>query len=163
MKLKTLLIAATALASISVSALAEDYKVGQVMIKDTWARVTLQSRPAAAYMKIHNMGETADKIVAVSSPIAERVELHTHSMDDGVMRMRKVEEIALPPKGHTELKPGGLHLMIFGLKREIKKGEMLPLQLTLKEAGEVEIMAKVGAKAAGSDHSGHSHSHGQTQ
>ncbi len=161
MKLKTLLIAATALASISVSAVADDYKVGQVMIADTWARVTLQSRPAAAYMKIHNMAETADKIVAASSPLADRVELHTHSMDDGVMRMRQVEEIALPAKGHTELKPGGLHLMIFGLKREVKKGEMLPLKLTFKEAGEVEIMAKVGNKAAGSDHSGHSH--GQTQ
>ncbi|MEM8687303.1 MAG: copper chaperone PCu(A)C [Pseudomonadota bacterium] len=167
MKLKTVLISAMALASISVSALADDYKVGQVMIKDTWARVTLQSRPAAAYMQIHNMGETADKIVAASSPLAERVELHTHSMDEGVMRMRKVEEIAVPAKGQTELKPGGLHLMIFGLKREIKKGEMLPLKLTLQEAGEVEIMAKVGAKAGGSDHSGHdhnhSHSHGQTQ
>ena len=156
MKLKSLLVAATALASISASAIADDYKVGQVMIGEPWARVTLQSRPAAAYMKIHNMAGTADKIVAVSSPLAERVELHTHTMDEGVMRMRKVEEIVLPAKGHVELKPGGLHLMIFGLKRQIKKGEMLPLKLTLKEAGEVEIMAPVGAKAAGMDHSGHS-------
>lgn len=163
MKLKTLFVAAAAFASISVNAAAEDYKVGQVMIGEPWARVTLQSRPAAAYMKIHNMGEAADKIVAVSSPLAERVELHTHTMDNGVMRMRKVEAITLPAKGHTELKPGGLHLMIFGLKREIKKGEMLPLKLTLEGAGEIEIMASVGAKAGGADHSGHSHSHGQSE
>ena len=159
MKLRTLLIAATALGAMSAGALAEDFKVGEVMIGAPWARVTLQSRPAAAYMMIHNMAETGDKILAVSSSHAERVEMHTHSMSEGVMRMRKVEAIDLPAKGHTELKPGGLHLMIFGLKRQIKTGEMLPLKLTFQKAGDVEIKAVVGAKPGGTDHS----SHGQTQ
>ncbi len=81
--------------------------------------------------------------------------MHTHTMTDGVMRMRQVEAIELASKGHTELKPGGLHLMIFGLKRMVKKGEMIPIKLTLKTAGEVEIKAKVGGKAGGMDHSGH--------
>ncbi len=155
MKLKTILIAATALASMSLGALAEDAKVGQVMIGAPWARVTLQDRPAAAYMKIHNMGDAADMIVAASSPLAERVEMHTHTMTDGVMKMRKVEGIELPAKAHTELKPGGLHLMIFGLKQAVKKGEMIPIKMTLKAAGEVEIKAMVGDKAGAMDHSGH--------
>ncbi len=155
MKLKTVLIAAAALASMTAGALAEDYKVGKVMIGAPWARVTLQNRPAAAYMKLHNMGDAADMIVAASSPLAERVEMHTHTMKDGVMKMRQVEGIELPSKGHTELKPGGLHLMIFGLKRMVKKGEMIPITLTLKTAGEVEIKAMVGSKAGAMDHSGH--------
>ncbi len=155
MKLKTVLIAAAAFTSMTFGALAEDYKVGNIMVGDTWARVTLQSRPAAAYMTLHNMGDTADSIVGASSPLAERVELHTHTMTDGVMRMRQVETIELPAKGHTELKPGGLHLMIFGLKRLVKKGETIPITLTLKTAGNVEIKAMVGAKAGAMDHSGH--------
>ena len=155
MKLRTLLIAGGALAATVLGAHADGFKVGQVMIDGPWARVTLQNRPAAAYMTIHNMAESADRIVAVSSPLADKVEMHTHSMSDGVMRMRQVEAIDLPAKGHAELKPGGLHLMIFGLKRQIKKGEMLPLKLTLKRAGEVEIEAAVGSKPGGMDHSGH--------
>lgn len=155
MKLKTMLIAAAALTSLTAGVMAEDYKVGQVMIGAPWARVTLKDRPAAAYMKVHNMGDAADMIVAVSSPLADRVEMHTHTMADGVMRMRQVEAIELKPNGHTELKPGGLHLMIFGLKRLVKKGEMIPIKLTLKTAGEVEIKAMVGDKAGAIDHSGH--------
>lgn len=155
-KLKFVLIAA-ALTSMAFGAVAEEYKVGEVMIGAPWARVTLKDRPAAAYMKLHNMSDAADMIVAASSPLAERVEMHTHTLTDGVMRMRKVDGIELPPKGHTELKPGGLHLMIFGLKRLVKKGEMIPLKLTMKTAGEVEVMAKVGGKAGATDHSGHKH------
>ena len=154
-KLKTVLIASAAVLSMAVGAVAEDYTVGNVMIGEPWARVTLKSRPAAAYMTLHNMGDAADKIVAASSPLAERVEMHTHSMTDGVMRMRKVEAIDLVPKGHTELKPGGLHLMIFGLKEQLKKGQVIPVTLTLKTAGKVEIKALVGGKAGGMDHSGH--------
>ncbi|NNF79643.1 MAG: copper chaperone PCu(A)C [Rhizobiales bacterium] len=155
MKLKSVLIAIATLTPMTFGALAEDYQVGNVMIGAPWARVTLQSRPAAAYMKLHNMSDAADMIVAVSSPLAERVEMHTHTMTDGVMRMRQVEAIELAPKGHTELKPGGLHLMIFGLKRQVKKGEMIPIKLTLKNAGEVEIKAMVGGKPGAMDHSGH--------
>lgn len=160
MNLRTVLIAATACAGMTFGAtygaMAESAKVGQVMIDAPWARVTLQNRPAAAYMKVHNMGDAADSIVAATTPLADRVEIHTHSMTDGVMRMRKIEAIDLPAKVVTELKPGGLHLMIFGLKRLVKKGEMIPITLTLKEAGQVEVNARVGAKAGGMDHSGHS-------
>lgn len=155
MKLRTVLIATAALTSMTFGALAEGYKVGKVMIDAPWARVTLKDRPAAAYMKLHNMGDAADMIIAVSSPLADRVEMHTHTMTDGVMRMRQVEAIEIAPKAHTELKPGGLHLMIFGLKRLIKKGEMIPIKLTLKTAGEIEIKAMVGTSAGAMDHSGH--------
>lgn len=158
MKLRTVLMAAAVLASTGFGAVAEGAKVGQVMIGAPWARVTLQNRPAAAYMKIHNMGDAPDTIVAASSPLAERVEMHTHTMTDGVMRMRKVEGIELPAKAHTELKPGGLHLMMFGLKKAVKKGEMIPIKITLKDAGEVEIKAMVGDKAGAMDHSEHKHS-----
>lgn len=155
MNLRTVLITTAALAVMTSGAMAQSAKVGQVSIEAPWARVTLQSRPAAAYMKIRNMGDAADSIVSASTPLAERVEMHTHTMTDGVMRMRQVDAIALPAKAHTELKPGGLHLMVFGLKRQIKKGEMIPIRLKLKHAGEVEVKAMVGTKPAAMDHSGH--------
>ncbi len=68
---------ALALSVGGFAALAGDYKQGDLSIEKPWARMTIKSRPAAGYMKVHNMGNQADKIVSASSSMAERIELHT--------------------------------------------------------------------------------------
>lgn len=147
MKQLVCLAAAAVLAALSSVALAGDYKAGMIMVKEPWARVTLQNRPAGGYFMIHNMGKEADKLVGASSPLAERAELHTHTMTDGIMRMHHVDAIELPAKSEVALKPGGFHLMIFGLKEPVAKGGRIPVVLKFEKAGELTVDLTVGAKA----------------
>lgn len=130
-----------------------------IMVEHTWARVILHDRPAAGYMSIHNMGGEADRIVSASSPMAERVELHTHLMEGSVMKMRKVDAVDVPAKGHVEFAPGGFHLMLFGLKHHAKEGDKIPVTVVFEKAGPMELELEVRKSAEESehgDHSGHS-------
>ncbi len=153
---------ALALSVGGFAALAGDYKQGDLSIEKPWARMTIKSRPAAGYMKIHNMGNQADKIVSASSSMAERIELHTMTMNEGVMRMRKVDHIEVPAKSAVELKAGGLHLMIFGLKHGMKPGATLPISVMFEKAGKIDMEIKLhGATGKAMDHGDHS-KHGES-
>ena len=138
---------------------AHDYKLGTLEIVHPVAKITIPGRPGAAFMTINNAGSEADRLVSATSPSAERIELHTHLMEDGVMKMREVEAIDVPANGAAELKPGGLHIMMFGLKAETAVGDMVPITLTFEKAGSVEVEALVADPASMEtqmDHSGHS-------
>ena len=90
----------------------------------------LKNRPI--YMDILNTGQKDDMLVGASSPIAERVVLqYTHDYGQGVKTMRPLEnqEILLPARAHVWLKPGGMHLMLTGLKRPLRLGLEIPLKL----------------------------------
>jgi copper(I)-binding protein len=105
----------------------------QVRVDGAWARATVPSQSATgAFMRL-----TADKdvvLTGVSSPVARVVEVHEMSMDKDIMRMRAVDQLPLKA-GHTnELKSGGLHIMMMGLKKQIKVGEVVPLTLSFKAA-----------------------------
>ncbi|NND49022.1 MAG: copper chaperone PCu(A)C [Rhizobiales bacterium] len=139
---------------------AHDYKLGTLSIDHPWARVTIANRPAAGYMKIINHGDEPDRVVSASSPLADRVELHTHTMIDGVMKMRPVGTIEVPAKGEVELAPGGLHLMIMGLKEAPKPGEVLPVSVVFEQAGSIDLEFNVveprePSPAPAMDHSTH--------
>jgi len=71
------------------------------------------------------------------------VELHTHINDNGVMRMRPVKDMPIPAGGTTELKPGGLHLMLMMLKKQLKAGEKMPITLIFEDGSKKEIQAEV--------------------
>ncbi len=150
------LLAAIALA---LPAYADGMKVGDISIDDVWSRATAPRAPAGAvYMVLSNTGAEMDRLVAAAAPIAEKVELHTHSMVDGVMKMRQVEAIEVAPGEPSVLQPGGLHVMLIGLKQPLNEGEMVPVTLTFEKAGDVEIMSHV--QAAGAMEAGHDHGHG---
>lgn len=162
MRLLTQFTLAALLTAGSVVAFATEFKLGSLMVERPWARVTVADRPAAGYMDVHNMGGEADRIVSASSPMAERVELHTHIVEDNVVKMRPVDAIDVPAKGRVELAPGGLHLMIFGLKHHAKPGDMIPVTVVFEKAGSLDLrleVRKAGHKKMDGDHTGHS-SHG---
>jgi copper(I)-binding protein len=100
----------------------------------------------AAYLTMKS--PTADRLTAAASPVANRVELHLSTMDGGVMRMREVLAIDLPPGETVTLKPGGLHVMLMGLKQPLRPGETIPLTLEFEKAGKLEITAAVGPVGA---------------
>lgn len=115
-------------------------KAGDVMIHDGWARASLGNAPnSAAYMTLMIDGDATDKLIAVSTPLAETAELHTHMMNDGIAKMRPVEAIEVAPGEPTVLQPGGLHVMLMGLKGKLNEGDALPLTLTFENAGDVTL------------------------
>ena len=106
---------------------------GDIQIQHAYARAVPPGQPnSAAFMTLRNQGDAANAVVSASSPAAKVVELHTHTMDGGMMKMRKIEKIDLPAKGEAVLKPGGLHIMLIGLKQQLKPG--MKVELTLKFA-----------------------------
>ena len=138
--------AAVALALAAPAAQAHGYKVGEIGIGHPWARPTTSGQPTAgAYLKLDNAGAAADRLTGASTPRAERVELHEMWMEADVMRMRRRDAIEVPAGGEVELKPGGAHLMLFGLSAPLAVGEKFPMTLTFEKAGKVEVTVNVQA------------------
>jgi hypothetical protein len=125
-------------------------KVGDLTIHQPWARASLGNAPnSAAYMTLETMGATPDRLIGGSTPVAQRVELHTHVMEVGVAKMRPVEAIEVAPGAPTVLEPGGLHLMLSGLTRKLDAGTTVPLTLVFEHAGEVTLEVPVEGVMAG--------------
>lgn len=130
-------------------ALAASPALAQVSIDQPWMRATAPgAKVAGGFMIVRNQGEAPDRLVAAASPLAERVELHVHIDDGGVMKMRQVRGFDVPANGRFELKPGGAHLMFLNIKRQIKEGEQIPVTLTFEKAGEVKAEYRVGGLGA---------------
>ncbi|WKB52881.1 copper chaperone PCu(A)C [Eleftheria terrae] len=132
-----------------------------IQVHAPWARPTVAGQTSGGgFLTLENQGPTADKLVGAATPVAGSTELHSMKMEGPVMRMRHVEAIDLPAGQKVELKPGGLHVMFFGLKAPLKAGDTVPLTLRFEKAGEVTVQMKVGAPAADAPRTGHSaHSH----
>jgi periplasmic copper chaperone A len=113
-----------------------------IQAADVWARAAATGN-SAAYMILRNGGDAADRLVKVESDVADAVELHKSTMDGSMMKMEPVQSIEIPAKGQAELKPGDLHVMLIGLKRELKPGEKIKLKLQFEEAGAQEVEAIV--------------------
>ena len=129
---------------ISGAALAHDYEKGDMHVADAWAPAPIgAARVMAGYLEVLSMKETPDRLIGARSALAERVELHGSAEVDGVMRMRPVEGVDINPFGGADLEPGGLHLMIMGLKQKVAAGDRLPVTLIFEEAGEMEVKLTV--------------------
>ncbi|MCU7843691.1 MAG: copper chaperone PCu(A)C [Candidatus Thiodiazotropha sp. (ex Monitilora ramsayi)] len=131
------------LLSLSGTAMAQTAADG-VAIADAYVRAVPPGQPnSASFMSVKNNSGTHHALVSGSSPAAEAVELHTHTMEGGMMRMRQVEKIDLPAGESVDLKPGGLHVMMIGLKQKLIPGESVPLTLKFEDGSEVMIDAPV--------------------
>lgn len=130
--------------------------LGQVKVENAWARATAPgAKMAAGYVMLRNSSKEPDRLVAASSPRAQRVEMHVHVKDGEIMRMREVKGFDLPPGGGFELKPGGAHLMFVDIKRPFSEGERVPVKLRFQKAGEVAVEFNVGRLGESGAHKGH--------
>lgn len=117
-------------------------------VMDAWVRLpAVSGRPAGGYFMAHGTSAN-DTLVAVTSPKAERIELHSMTNENGVMKMRKEESLALPAKGTLTLAPGGSHLMLFGLAPDVKPGGKLPLTFRFRSGATVTLNAEARAASA---------------
>jgi len=117
-------------------------QTGQLEIKAPWARATPgHAENGAAYLTI--VSPTADRLTAVSSPIAQKVELHTMSMEGGVMRMRPLTALDIPAGQAIALRPGGMHIMLVGLTEPLREGGSFPLTLSFEHAGPRQVTVAI--------------------
>lgn len=113
-------------------------------VTGAWVREPVPGRSAtAAYAVVENTSGTAVDIVATTADIAGTAELHEMVRTGDMMKMSPVKSITVPPHGKVELKPGGLHVMLFELKRPVKDGDTVTLTFTTSTGNTVQATAPV--------------------
>lgn len=131
---------------------AADYDVGSMHISQPWARATPKGASSAAgYMTITNKGTAPDRVSCVSSDAAAQCQIHSMTMEGGVMKMRPVEGgLEIKPGETVTLQPGGYHMMLVDLKHPLEAGKTLKATLKFDKAGTVDVdypIAAIGAPA----------------
>ena len=154
-------LAGLTLMALAAPVLAHSFTVGQIAIGHPWTRETAATQSVGGgFLTIRNNGKMADRLVSASSPSAAEVQIHTMSMDGGVMKMRQLKDgIAIPAGASIDLKPGGQHIMFIGLKKPFKQGTKIPATLKFARAGSVQVSFVVQPVGSTSpmeaDHAGH--------
>ena len=138
MKSLALTLALTSLISIAAAA-------SPIRVENPWSRATAPGQVVGGgFMTIVNTGNTADRLVSVTSAAAAEVQIHHTSMDGGVMRMRQLTDgLEIPAASRVELKPRSLHLMFMQLKAPLDVGSSFPVQLQFEKAGTLTAQFKV--------------------
>jgi copper(I)-binding protein len=138
----------------AATAQAADYDVGSIHISQPWARATPKGAASgAAYMTITNNGKTSDRVSCVSSDASAECQIHTMTMDNGVMMMRPVEGgLEIKPGETVTLKPASLHVMLVNLTHPLEQGNTVKATLKFENAGTIDVeypIAAIGAAAPG--------------
>ena len=129
------------------------YESGPLVVSHPWARASAPTaRNGAAYMRIESAPGAKDRLLGARSPVAETVEIHETTVTDGIARMRRVLEIGIASDHPVDLAPGGMHMMLLGLKSPLKEGDLFPLILTFEKAGDVAVDVIVEAPGAMGPH-----------
>jgi copper(I)-binding protein len=144
---------------LSGAARASDYDVGSIHISQPWSRATPKGASSGAgYMTITNNGSAPDRVSCVSSDASAECQIHTMTMDNGVMKMRPVEGgLEILPGQTITLKPGGFHMMLLNLKHPLEAGGTMKATLKFEHAGTVDVdypVAAIGAPAPGAADAG---------
>jgi copper(I)-binding protein len=114
----------------------------EIKVMEPYARAGLPN--GAVFMQVMNQGDKDDALLSAQTDVAKAVELHESKIDEnGVMKMSPVPNIPVPAGGSATLKPGGLHVMLMGLQKELAVGDKFTLTLTFKEAGPQTIDVEV--------------------
>jgi hypothetical protein len=131
------------------TASAHEYRLGELLISHPHARPTMPGQTnGAAYLGVTNNGNTADKLVGVSSAESASTELHVTSSDKNMMKMREAESLEIAPGATVTMEPGsGYHIMLTGLKQPLQPGEKFPMTLTFEKAGKIDVAVVVDQPA----------------
>ncbi|MBV9757449.1 MAG: copper chaperone PCu(A)C [Alphaproteobacteria bacterium] len=141
--------AAIATCVLGLAAGAHGDPTGAIQVSKPWTRATAApGSTAAVYATITNHGGTPDRLTGAACPVAQSTEIHQDTNENGIMRMRPVDGIDIPP-GHTlTLAPNGYHLMLVGTKQRLTRGSTITCTLQFRDAGPVGIELPVRAAGA---------------
>ena len=132
--------------------------MAEVTVKDAYARAVPPGQMnSASFMMLNNDDEKSVSLVSGSSSVAKVVELHNHINENGVMKMRQVEKIDIPANGMAHLQPGGLHVMLIGLKKDLMEGDNIDLNLEFSDGSSQELTIPVKKVMGGMKHHKHHH------
>lgn len=152
MKLVRLIVLGVLTTLFSVVALAGS-AADDIAVHNAYVRAVPPGTPnSAAFMNLMNNGSSDHAIVRAESGISKVVELHTHKMEGGMMKMTPVEKIGVGANAKTILKPGGLHVMFLGLKQDVKAGDKVEFKLIFEDGSETTVTAPVKKVMAGMKH-----------
>jgi copper(I)-binding protein len=112
-----------------------------VEVHDAWARAAAQSGNGAIYFVIRS--SAADELVGVSSDVADAVEMHESKMSGDLMEMRQLESVPLGAGDQVTFEPGGLHIMLIGLKQDLKAGDEFEITLHFKNYQDIPLRIPV--------------------
>jgi periplasmic copper chaperone A len=145
--LRTLSLMAVMLAAAASAAVAQqEGGTAALRVRDAWARPSMPGRPmSAAYAIVENPGTAPVVLSAVSCAGTASAELHESFEENGMMRMRPVPTLAVPPGGQVELRPGGYHVMLMGLTRALAQGDRVRCELRAGTAVVARFEAEVRA------------------
>ena len=110
------------------------------IVDRAWVKPSLEGAlNSVAYFTLVNRTGSADRLLAVTTPVAARAELHRDEMKDGVMAMRATGPLALAPGARVVLAPGGFYLMLIGLKQPLRPGDHFPVTLTFEHSAPLTV------------------------
>ncbi len=119
-----------------------------IRVEGAWARATAPHAPSGGiFLTLTDTG-APDQLIGATTPVAAMAQLHQTVDDHGIMKMTSVPRLDLPTGKPLALRPGGYHLMLMGLKRELKPGDRFPVTLTFAHAPPVTAMVTVGGAGA---------------
>jgi periplasmic copper chaperone A len=129
-----------------VPAWSADYRAGDLIVSQPWARPTPPSATVGAvYFSVTNGGAKADRLLSISSPMARSVEIHESRSVQGMVQMRAIPSLDCPAGAAVKIEPGALHVMLLGLKGPLTPGMEFPLSLRFRDAGVVTVRVSVNA------------------
>lgn len=137
-------LAAAAVLSLPLLATTARAQAATVVAHDAWVREAMGARKVTAvFLTLENTGATARSVVSGTADVAETLELHEMVRDGTMMKMSPVKAIEVPAGARTELKPGGLHLMLFGLRKPLAAGDSVRVTLAMDDGSTLAITAGV--------------------
>lgn len=143
-RLATLGALAAALLALSALPARVHAQATTVVAHDAWVREAMGARKVTAvFLTLENTGTASRSVVSGTADVAETLELHEMVRDGTMMKMSPVKSIEVPAGARTELKPGGLHLMLFGLKRTLAAGDSVRVTLAMDDGSTLAITAGV--------------------
>ena len=123
--------------------------LGDLLISNVWARATVPAvKVGAAYFTVENRGTQADTLIGASCPAASEAMFHRTTEQNGISHMAPAGRIEIPAGKTVKIEPGGLHLMLMGLKQPLHAGFLVPLTLKFEHAGEGLVQMHVVAISA---------------
>lgn len=112
---------------------------GSLKISDAWARPALAGGNGGVFFTANNSTGEDDTLLTASSDIADAVEVHLSTMEEGVMKMEKQDRVLFPAGEETAFQPGELHVMLIGLHQDLTAGDSFPVTLVMEKAGEIHL------------------------
>lgn len=134
---------------IGVAAQAQTPAASLITVEHPWARATpLRAKTGAAYMTLMNNGPSSDRLLGASTSLADKVQFHKATEENGIARMRELRVIEIPPGDKLILKPGDIHVMMVGLKEPLIEGKTFPLTLEFERAGKISVVVSIAGVGA---------------